>query len=79
MALAACSASLTLVAPDVEVMGCDFGYFPKRAILVRPTGLRPYIHDCTFHDNVSGGNRNVHEAISLGSTIRPRMWRCGRG
>ena len=65
-ALAACSDSLTLVAPDVEVMGCDFGYFPKRAILVRPTGLRPYIHDCTFHDNVSGGNRNVHEAISLG-------------
>ena len=38
-----------------------------RAILVRPTGLRPYIHDCTFHDNRNGGgNHNAHEAISLG-------------
>lgn len=65
-AVAACSDSLSIAAPDVEVKGCDFAYFPKRAILVRPTGLRPYIHDCTFHDNVSGGDHNVHEAISLG-------------
>ncbi len=66
-AVAACSDSLSIAAPDVEVKGCDFGYFPKRAILVRPTGLRPYIHDCTFHDNRDGGgDHNAHEAISLG-------------
>ena len=66
-AIASCSDSLSIAAPDVEVKGCDFGYFPKRAILVRPTGLRPYIHDCTFHDNRDGdGDHNAHEAISLG-------------
>ena len=66
-AVAACSDLLSISAPDVEVRGCDFAYFGARAILVRPTGLRPYIHDCTFHDNRNGGgNHNAHEAISLG-------------
>src|SRR5689334_5335262 len=66
-AVAACSDSLSISGRDVEVKGCDFGYFGARAILVRPTGLRPYIHDCTFHDNRDGGgDHNAHEAISLG-------------
>lgn len=67
-AVAACRDSLTIIASGIEVRGCDFGYFPGRAILVRPSGLRPYIHDCGFHDNVDGGARggNAHEAISLG-------------
>jgi hypothetical protein len=62
-----CRDSLTIASPDVEVSGCDFGFFPRRAILVRPGGLRPYIHDCGFHDNRDGGgDPNAHEAISLG-------------
>lgn len=62
-----CRDSLTIASPDVEVRGCDFGFFPRRAILVRPSGLRPYIHDCGFHDNRDGGgDPNAHEAISLG-------------
>jgi hypothetical protein len=65
-AVAACRDSLSITAPDVEVRGCDFGYFGGRAILVRPGGLRVYIHDCSFHDNRAGGDKNVHEAISLG-------------
>ena len=66
-AVAACSDSLSIRGRDVEVKGCDFGYFGARAILVRPTGLRPHIHDCTFHDNRDGGgDHNAHEAISLG-------------
>ena len=78
-AIAACSDSLSIAAPDVEVKGCDFGYFPKRAILVRPTGLRPYIHDCTFHDNRDGdGDHNAHEAISLGYDNPSSMSPCGR-
>jgi hypothetical protein len=52
---------------DVEVAGVDFGFFGGRAILVRPSGLRPYIHDCTFHDSRDGGgDRNAHEAVSPG-------------
>jgi hypothetical protein len=63
----ACRDSLTIASPGVEVRGCDFGFFPQRAILVRPTGLKPYIHDCSFHDNRDGGSDpNTHEAISLG-------------
>lgn len=63
----ACRDFLSITGIDVEVRGCDFGYFGARAILVRPSGLRPYIHDCTFHDNRDGGgDHNVHEAISLG-------------
>jgi hypothetical protein len=66
-AVAACSDSVSIRGRDVEVKGCDFGYFGARAILVRPTGLRPHIHDCTFHDNRDGGgDHNAHEAISLG-------------
>jgi hypothetical protein len=83
----ACRDSLSITSADVEVRGCDFGFFAQRAILVRPSGLRPYIHDCSFHDNRSlGGNHNVHEAISLGydnpssgtslraRVLRNRMW-----
>ena len=60
--------SLSITSSDVEVRGCDFGYFPQRAILVRPSGLRPYIHDCGFHNNTGKGTggSNSHEAISLG-------------
>jgi parallel beta-helix repeat protein len=69
VAIAACRDSLSITASDVEVKGCDFARFPQRAILVRPSGLRPYIHGCGFHDNVKGGGGgggNAHEAISLG-------------
>ena len=63
----ACPDALAITARDVEVAGCDFGFFRARAILVRPTGLRPHIHDCSFHDNRDGGHdSNAHEAISLG-------------
>ncbi|MFO1046846.1 MAG: chondroitinase-B domain-containing protein [Geminicoccaceae bacterium] len=67
-AVAACRDSLSITGSNTEVRGCDFGYFPGRAILVRPTGKNPYIHDCTFHNNNDGGDRggNAHEAISLG-------------
>jgi hypothetical protein len=52
----------------VEVSGCDFGFFPARAILVKAKGgLRPHIHDCSFHDNRDGGgSSNAHEAVALG-------------
>lgn len=64
---ARCSDSLTITAPDVEVRGCTFGYFPARAILVRPGGLRSLITGCSFHSNRDGGgSSNAHEAISLG-------------
>lgn len=67
LAALACADSLTIRAPDVEVAGCDFANFPARAILVRPEGLRPFLHDNTFHDNRTGsGDANAHEAISLG-------------
>jgi hypothetical protein len=68
VAVAACTDSVTITSADVEVRGCDFSYFPQRAILVRPSGLRPYIHDCGFHNNTKGsrGGGNAHEAISLG-------------
>ncbi len=62
----ACEAAGVITARDVEVARCDFGFFRGRGILVQPSGLRPHIHDCTFHDNRSGGDKNVHEAISLG-------------
>lgn len=65
-AVAQCGSKLSISSPDVEVRGCDFGFFAGRAILVRPTGLRPYIHDCSFHDNRTGGDRNANEAIALG-------------
>lgn len=67
-AAAACRDSLSITGSNTEVRGCDFGYFPGRAILVRPTGRNPYIHDCGFHDNRDGGDPggNAHEAISLG-------------
>jgi hypothetical protein len=67
VAAAACRDSLSIRGVDVEVKGCDFGHFGARAILVRPTGRRARIHDCAFHDNRNGGgDRNAHEAISLG-------------
>jgi hypothetical protein len=63
----ACSDSLSISAPDVEVSGCDFGFFPARAILVRPSGLRPYIHDCTFHDSLNDARyHDAHSAVTLG-------------
>ncbi|MGD9509175.1 MAG: hypothetical protein AB7I59_16065 [Geminicoccaceae bacterium] len=67
-AATACRDSLSITASNVEVRGCDFGYFGARAILVRPSGKSPYIHDCEFHNNRDGGARggNAHEAISLG-------------
>ena len=65
-AVTGCQDFVEIRASDVEVRGCDFGYFSARGILARPTALRPYIHDCSFHDNRGGGNSNVHEAISLG-------------
>lgn len=66
-AAARCSDSLTITASDVEVRGCTFGYFPARAILVRPGGLRPFITGCSFHSNRNGGaSSNAHEAIALG-------------
>ena len=65
-AAVSCAAAHEIRAADVEVAGCDFGFFPSRAILVRPSGLRPYIHDCDFHDNRSGSDPNKNEAIALG-------------
>jgi hypothetical protein len=67
-AATACRDSLSITSSNVEVRGCDFGYFGARAILVRPSGKSPYIHDCRFHNNRDGGARggNAHEAISLG-------------
>lgn len=63
----ACVDKISIHGPDVEIAGCDFGFFPGRAILVRPDGLRTSIHDCSFHDNRNGsGDSNAHEAISLG-------------
>ena len=69
VAVAACSDSISVSASGVEVRGCDFGYFPKRAIYTRHTASGIYIHDCSFHNNVNGGNAsdsNNHEAIALG-------------
>jgi parallel beta-helix repeat protein len=67
-AVAACRDSILITASNTEVRGCDFGYFGGRAILVRPSGRSPYIHNCGFHNNRDGGSRggNAHEAISLG-------------
>lgn len=66
-AVAACRDSLTIKATDTEVKGCDFGYFKGRAILVRPSGLRPYIHDCRFHDSTFDRRfTNADSAIALG-------------
>lgn len=66
-AMMACRDSLSITGVGVEVKGCDFGYFGGRAVLVRPVGVKPYIHDCTFHNNRDGGgDHNAHEAISLG-------------
>jgi hypothetical protein len=63
-----CTDSLSITSAGVEVRGCDFGYFQGRAIIVRPSGLRPYIHDCSFHDPRNGGDfgKNAHEGIALG-------------
>jgi hypothetical protein len=62
-----CSDSVSITATDVQVRGCSFGYFSARAILVRPSGLRPFITECSFHNNKDGGgSSNAHEAISLG-------------
>jgi hypothetical protein len=67
VAVAACRDSLTITATDVEVRGCDFGYFHGRAILVRPSGLRPHIHDCRFHNSSFDRRfRNADSAIALG-------------
>ena len=67
VAKASCSNSLVVSASNVEVAGCDFGFFPARAMLVRYTGVGVYIHNCKFHDNRNGGgNSNAHEAIALG-------------
>ena len=57
--------SIAITSNDVEVKGCDFSYFPQRAIFVR-SGLRAYIHDCGFHNNTKGSISNSHEAIGLG-------------
>ena len=65
VAVAACEDSLAITSNDVEVKGCDFSYFPQRAIFVR-SGLRAYIHDCGFHNNTKGSIANSHEAIGLG-------------
>ena len=66
-AVASCSDDVAITSADVEVHGCDFGYFVGRAILVRPSGLRPYIHDCSFHDNIRNPNSSqANEAIGLG-------------
>ena len=69
VAVAACSDSIAVSASGVEVRGCDFGHFPKRAIYTRHTATGIYIHDCSFHDNLKGGDAsdsNNHEAIALG-------------
>ena len=55
VAVAACNDSIAITSNDVEVKGCDFSYFPQRAIFVR-SGLRAYIHDCGFHDNTKGSD-----------------------
>ncbi|MGD9509475.1 MAG: NosD domain-containing protein [Geminicoccaceae bacterium] len=66
-AVSACRDSLTIKGKDVEVKGCDFGYFHGRAIMVRPSGLRPHIHDCRFHDSTFDRRyRNADSAIALG-------------
>ena len=65
VAVAACKNSIAITSNDVEVNGCDFSYFPQRAIFVR-SGLRSYIHDCGFHNNTKGSISNSHEAIGLG-------------
>ena len=68
VAVAACSDSISVSASGVEVRGCDFGYFPKRAIFTRHSATGIYIHDCSFHNNVNGkgSDSNAHEAIALG-------------
>ena len=65
VAVAACKDSILITSNDVEVNDCDFSYFPQRAIFVR-SGLRSYIHDCSFHNNTKGSIANSHEAIGLG-------------
>ena len=65
VALAACTDYLYVTANDTEITGCDFGFFPQRAIFIR-SGTGAYIHDCTFHDNTNGKTANSHEAIGLG-------------
>ena len=68
VAVAACRDSISVTASGVEVRGCDFGYFPGRAIYTRHTATGIYIHDCGFHNNVNGkgSDSNAHEAIALG-------------
>ena len=67
-AIAACKDSIAVTASGVEIRGCDFGYFPGRAIFARQSAIGIYIHDCGFHNNVNSKtvNSNAHEAISLG-------------
>lgn len=64
-ALAACTDYLHVTANNTEITGCDFSFFPQRAIFIR-SGTGAYIHDCTFHDNTNGKITNSHEAIGLG-------------
>ena len=68
VAVAACSDLIAVTASGVEIRGCDFGYFPGRAIFARQSATGIYIHDCGFHNNVNGkgSDSNAHEAISLG-------------
>ena len=65
--VASCSDDISISSSDVEVRGCDFGYFTGRAILVRPSGLRPYIHDCSFYSNRRNPkSSSANEAVALG-------------
>ena len=66
-AVTSCGDDVTITSADVEVRGCDFGYFVGRAVFVRDTGLRAYIHDCGFHDNRRNPKScNANAAVALG-------------
>ncbi len=53
---------VTITSADVEVRGCDFGFFIGRAVFIRPPGgVRAYIHDCKFHDNRRNPNSSQRQ------------------
>lgn len=60
--------SLKLTGPDAEVHHCDFSRNRNKAIDVRATALRAYIHDNVFHDPAGPGANAILVGVSTKDT-----------
>jgi hypothetical protein len=55
-------------AADTEIRRCDFSRYSGKAIDVRASALRTYIHDNSFHDCLSGASCAIMVGASMNDT-----------